>query len=1582
MSAVVPAAAAGTLFEQDDQETLDLLLSPESDNDDDVVDEITSRLSTTASLFRDDFKVSQAFWNDTLKSAEELGFRVQATAAPTVSNPNNDSTSVSIPAAFETDSGKLHIQATSNLLRISKLRAVQLTLCALRSLDTNMHSTNDDDPQETAHLQSLLGTRDLLVTVREYYYQQRMARLQVVTECLRIEQDEDAPFHQETIDAMDRLDDNYTLDGHKRGLFQSLLNIACAPYAPPTRDELLPTMKLYSKEPIDTTTVSASDEFVTDCFQSSKVQTLHERVQAMEALLVLLYHRIDAGIHRIDFLIILLAFEACGTFFTSPQQNIKRLPYLAGLVTAECTSLCMTASSEMDGAIPLWITQHPLLVGVVTCQGRAVQELQALVMLLNKYASHVSERKLRSMAIRTNENTLTDAPESIALYSFALLLRLVDMNMPASRQQSNDASFDFEKFGMECAQTAVDDCGVFDYLHDTMEALVKTPIRDSFSSVSNVPYDWQFSKDSSPLVLEGPSEQEELNAANVAYSSMGLEVLSATIVAFQSTIRTGNCISLENVNMLCKLAATIYGNHPLLCKPFWKNLEVYTSEQTPRQDGRLTSKQALCYLVDAAHACAASALNAAALASMEDHPGLEEDMLSSLVPLLQLMSSLCSSSGMVESVLKLLPKGMIRIALLCCAPTSSVKDVTSFSKNALQIVQAVQDLARVGRSSSCRSLLRNALEEEGTDIMDGPRVLYRIIAAQPSTDIVSSTLRILGYFVESATGHELWVAKAAKYLGPAGLGENGLSALLTGQSTSVALSALHVLNGLVGNMAAIAFCDSCETIDILDALYVVMKGVTSSCMLLTTLVSSNQNPELGGGTAYLVAHGVFRCSAMLFRNLRPIRFMHKSLRIKAAAQEVRVNHIQTLSTSTPVGQAIAFFASAPVSLSLAIVMEEMLRNANVMQIASDEYARETEPLDFGAWRSITDASREIQPAVETAKVREAGRNIVSNIHGLGIDLQGFQSRGWTDDATAMEPILAASAALDLLRLWLVAVDDAATEQDDAADIQEMSPCRLIFSQLVKPPIVEGTRSLRQVWPTDELTLFDVLMRYLDGADEDVPSLLAADVLSLALVTSTKVDQSLCVHFTGNVVRCAPELSLVLKQAITDIDAIVSAPGEGGGELSFDQDIQIRKGLASLRLLSLCLESESRIVDAICGFQSSPLDRVVEILNSTSSLIRGGLTFEQLASNPVRTSLFRAASSSIHALLSLFKSSATMHASQNLSDVVTEIKRKIFGDLVTIIEFVGRALSTASTSTKPSLVHVVAVLTAAASDALEVLTIEMSKELNESQDSDKSAKKAVRGLKTNFPFLSDSFGKVDAVLAMAQSWSKLKSNVKSVQVSIDDPRSLLCSFPATYLSHLESHQPQENLCDIVAASTWGLSIFTTQEISKEILQHNNASFVLLSKQSSLVKSWGQMAIMSSLVQESDGELTADVLISTTQAVLASLARIATVAEEAQMLVPENFLPLDVGMIADLLAGLLVETSSRLSTVVSLSQDTVLSLVGMLGELNGVQEKLLSSTRINRPNHHVISLVFPSYLLRETNKIRDDTSLVSSIRLLRH
>ena len=1614
MSEVIPA---DQFFEEDDEETLALLLVSSDDDNENILDGLADR-------FRGDSKGTsdKEFWNTIYKSAEDLGFRESGQSAPSQSPPVETASS-SFPAAFETVSGKKHIRATSSFLRISETRAVQLTLSALRSLN------GGNDAGET-HIQSLLGTRGLLKTVRDYYFHQRLSRLQVIMECLRIEQDDTAPHNEAATSMLDDLDKDYTLGGCKRGLFQRLLTVACAPCTPPTREELLPTLDLRSETPENlqdaqrqyADTNSSSDSFVADCFQASRMQSQRERVEAMEASLVLLYHRIDQGIHRIDYVLILIAFQSCGTFFTA--EEIKRLSYLAGLVCAECMGLWMMTSTDTDPiGVTLWVLRHPLLLGVVECDEGALHEIEAILMLLTKYASQVPARKLRGLAIRTPAGTtpngdgnVVEAPESIALFSFALLLRLVQMHVPGKDAHQWNQGFDFAKHAMECAQIASDDCGVFDYLHATMEALVKTPVLDSFSSVSNVPYDWQFSSDSSPLVLEGPSGQEPLNAASVAYSSIGLELLSSTIIGFQSTIRTGNCISLENVSMLCSLAATVYRNHPLLCDAFWKNLEVYTSV-APSQDGPLTSNQALCYLVDAAHACAASALNAVAFAAAEQHPGLEEDVLLSLVPLLQLMSSLCSSSDMVESALKLLPNGMVRIALLCCAPTSSVKDSTAFSKNSLQVVEAVQRLARVGHSSNCRAMLRSYLEEEGSDVVDGPRVLYRIVEGQQSANIVSSALRIMGYFVENAGGHELWVAKAAKSFG---LGENGLSALLTGQSSSVALSALHVLSGFVGNMAVIAFCPLCEESDMLDVLVVAVKGVTASCMLLTTLLSSSSNQsQAADGLSFLVAHGVLRCSAMFLRELRPLSNMHASLRVKAASQEARDILIQTLSTSTPVGQAIAYFASAPVSLSLVIVLEEMLRDANVLQIASDEYARETEPFDFGAWRSIADTSRENKQAIGIAKVRSNGQNLVSNVHELGIDLEGFQARGWTDEATAMEPLHAASAALDLLRLWALTVDEIVAEEhgirsgnirclNQAAwsDLRALGPHRLVFSQITRPPVVEGNRSLRQVWPTDTLSLFEVLIRYLDEADEVnemgglgekvAPSLVAADVISLVLVNAKHFGQNFDIPVADVVVRCALELCFVLNQTIMDVAALTLAQGHQTQEISPEDDMKIRKSLASLRLLSICMQLDARVVVVICSAESSPFDGIVGILNSTASSIRDGTSLEQISADALLTSKLRVTSASIHALLTLWISSCSRNTSQTVSDVVKAFKANVVADLVTLVKFAGFELSATDIPEDPSYFHIRSVLTAATCGALEVLAVELSKELEETPGTDTGAISLVGAMMgASFTSLSLAFSEISAAVAAARSWSKVESAVQSFRhVNVHDPRSILCSFLASYRSPMESHESQENLCDVVAASScwrfcWRSPLLKTAEESDEnILKRTDARFIFLSKQLALVTSWGRFATMFSLAEERAGDNVSrdnakERALLAIRIILVALGHVATDIEEAQMLVSENYLPFDVGVVANVLAGLLVETLSRHYNITrsskSVTSSETFSVVEMLVGLNSTIEKLLSSTSLNRPSRHVISLVFPSYLLKVTDKIREDTKSVSGIRL---
>ena len=1573
--------AANSFFEDDDEETLELLISSSSDVD------MNERLEGLAERFRDDANENsdEKFWGSLIKSAEEMVFRTAGSSASSQPPPNARATA--FPAAFDTDWGKKHIQATCSLLRVSETRAVQLTLSALRTL-------NAGDNVQESHIQSLLGTRDLVRTVRDYHFQQRLARLQAITECLRIEQDESAPHQNAAKQTLDDLDTSFVLVGRNRGLFRRLLTVACAPYSPPSREDLLPSLELRSESP-ETLQSSqlrysnvesnvASDEFVADCFNATRVVTDRERVQAMEAMLVLLYNRIDQGIQRVDYALLLLAFQSCGTFFTTEGE---RLSYLAGLVCAECASLWLITSSEMtQSGIPQWLFRHPMLIGVLESEENAAQELEAIRMLLLKYARQVPARNLPGLASRVSETvqsgdeSVVDAPESVGLLAFALLLRLVHMNLPQT-QVVPLFGFDFDKYALECALVASDECGAFAYLHKTMEALVSTPARDTFSSCSDVPYDWQLSDSTAPLLIEGPADQDELNAATVAYTSIAIEVLSCTIIGFQSTIRSGNCISNENVSMLSSLAGTIYGNHPALCQIFWSAIDSYTSIEAI-EGSSLAPDHAICYLLDAAHAGAVSALNLA-FTAVADQPGLEEAVLPSLVPLLQLVSSLCSSSDMVESVLNLLPKGMLRIALICCAPSGAISDEAAFSKSVFNVLDSLRNLARVGHSSSCRDMLRSSLEEPGTDTVDGPRVLYRILAKHQKPEIVGSALRILGYFVENATGHELWVTKAIKYFGSSGLGERGLPALLTGQSDCVTLSGLHALCGFVSNIAIVTFCPLCTETDIIDVIKIVLKGVTVGCTTLSALCSLPPNylsrPD---NSTYRIAHGALQCVALFLREILPIMNAHASLRVRSAAQEARDILIQTLATSTSVGQAIAYFASAPVSLSLVIMLEEALKHSKVLRLASDEYEREEESKDYGAWRSVVHRSGENEKAMGIARVRAHAQNLVSNIHDVDINLAAFRERGWTDEDNEMEPMQAASAALDVLRLWALHVDEIIAEQygvDEtkapslsqtaASDLRALSPYRLIFCQVAKPPVVEESTSLSKVWPTERLAFLDLLIRYLspssqeqednDYSQEALPGLATADVLSLSFVHAKYAESSQTIQLpiVETVIRCRNEMVLGIVQSVTS--AVGLTTWGQREELTLEETMRIRYGLASLRLLRTCMDLDPRIVIAFCGAEDCTLlDEISGVVKAFASSMKDIVSLEEIACDKVATSQLRMAAGAINVLLSMWKSShnPSKLVTAEVFAIIDTIKRNIVEDLVTTIMHLSRLLSGELPGQVPVAMYLASVCSSGTSKSLEILLLELSREFDGAYTADEELRRSMKELVgERFLSLSDNFSKLDVAVA-AQFSLNLTSFFKPFRyMAVHEPTPILCSFPAVYLSKLESHQSTEdNLCDIATASRWVSSPHRTADPSEagDVLESANASHILVSNQLSLVSSWGRFAAICLSGDEAAGNQTGretpgDKILLMADTVLKELDRIAIELGEGQMIFFEDFMSLDGGRSAYALAGLLLEITSKSFLVVAdtmnLNHAAVKgSLVEMLEQLRKTGEKLFSTT----------------------------------------
>ena len=223
MAPPAPAPAPAP-FEPDDASLLDLLLR--SDAGAPAEEEAASLLRSGgfAARFRSDFNPPAADFDGWIRAAQSVA--VPALPGPEVNDAGigagaGTSGGEGVPKAFDSPPGARHLAATSALLAVGEGRAVSLTLAALRTVAGNRgagggaggmgvgkkeegggggtgaaaEEKKDDDaagPGPGAggpSLRSLLGTGTLLEAVRSHHHSQRLARIRVVAECLRIEQE-------------------------------------------------------------------------------------------------------------------------------------------------------------------------------------------------------------------------------------------------------------------------------------------------------------------------------------------------------------------------------------------------------------------------------------------------------------------------------------------------------------------------------------------------------------------------------------------------------------------------------------------------------------------------------------------------------------------------------------------------------------------------------------------------------------------------------------------------------------------------------------------------------------------------------------------------------------------------------------------------------------------------------------------------------------------------------------------------------------------------------------------------------------------------------------------------------------------------------------------------------------------------------------------------------------------------------------------------------------------------------------------------------------------------------------------------
>ena len=1035
--------------------------------------------------------------------------------------------------------------------------------------------------------------------------------------------------------------------------------VACRPENPPTREQLEPAKKLRPDSPsnlqeslVNFSELQVWNKFVNDCIEKRSNQSMREREEALEALLVLLYERINGGVKRADYALILIAFSSAFEFYTTCSGG-TRLPQLAGLICAECTGLWRVFDPEF-GDTGGWATQHPLLLGVISTGSTSTSELEleALRRLVLTFAGSVVNRRLKYLATAGSNSSVhelqVEAPEGLVVLSFGLLLCLAYDSILAS-----DAGFDtnaywrtFKENGMEMAQVANDKCGAFEYLHVVMKSLPEpTPIVSKTSFEDDFPYDWQFSRSTiQPLRFEAFSQSEPTGGFG-AHTSIAREILVASIAAFENSILSiHHAAACDNIGVLCNLAAAIYRNRPLLCETFWGDWEDYISPHPP------LAPSPICNLMDSAHALAL-----AGLVSIKEERILPDQFLATIAPFFTLLSSLCYDPNSVELTLDILPEKLFRTALLHCRQQSQTSDNAAYLKSCIRVLSSITSLTKVGRSRICRQKLRMLLEDSqsGKAVVDGPRVLSRILSGADDVSVIQNVLNIMANLLEDAP--QLWSLQLAQVFVSQDT-SSGLARFLAKGDASTD-SAAAVLSGLVDHMTTVVFCDSFNTKDAIDFLNVVASGVIAAANTLASSLST-ATANLAGRVplSFEVAGTIISAFSTFLRRISAVIEVHEIEMVRATAREVRDSLINVLATSTGLGQAIAYYATAPVSLSLAIKLEEFLEDATIFQLMSSEEISFQSNQKHGSWLSVTSARKAGTGQNDLlSKGRQYLKDAIGNINDLYLDLAGIQGRGWTCGGNEHSLLRAATAAIHLLSLWATHVEDIVTSYDAQTTtirsrslgrnakeaLIALSPQGVVSSLAVTPLPVQSSTTLSSCWNSSGLSTIDLLLAYLCKHEEPIPTGSTLDLLNACLVhvqavySAEDFTDSLLYRTLYRSSQFAPLVVDIITNAIELVNE---------GDFQESNKAELANGLLCLRLLATCVAASSRFANnlvciddksTIFPILSRPVTKVLQLLEASCDNYENDFLCNETAITQVRV-----ASGCLSVLLSIWTISRT------------------------------------------------------------------------------------------------------------------------------------------------------------------------------------------------------------------------------------------------------------------------------------------------------------------------------------------------------
>ena len=1188
-------------------------------NESDDVDGLKHKLSQVKAKVIED-TANDRWFCDLLQLSKSSGFKVQFDAGSRRSPAGT--ASKGLPISFKTPAGEAHISALVDLLGITKERAVKITLSALRSFASVNKSSGEDSDKENessedddSSLRSLLGTTDLFYRVLSNHRNQFLSRLRIITECLRLEQEcqqqEDGQGGDNVGEAcsafLDGLDTGMTVNGAKRGIFKILVSLAAGP--------TLPGIGGSFEMPSSVARLRGSFSDT-----STNEEVLYTRTEAAEALMVYMYDRIDGGAKRLDLHLIVEAASLCPelefgmtvarkTAHLEPKLSGRspamvasqsRLDSLWALICAECMSLWRANSAEgVD-----WIGNHPFFSDI---SGQTAQsELDALCGCMHQLGQVVSER--RQYAFSRHQQYGSDgcadtelwgvhAPEAVAFLSMSLL-----MNLASTNRHGDEYFAKLGKWGQESAQIANDQCGAFAYLHCTMENLVKdaleiTTVRNCGASEALVRDILRQGEIESTLALSTgmPDGENEADAASVLYASIGREILSATVRAFRDVLLSlKSDASVENVSMLTDIASTIFNKSEILCDQFWREWENFCQGN----DSMGNDDEPMCYLLDASHNLAVVALGE--LNSGQFSPQAIIHYLRPLSSFLCLMSSLVATSGMVESVLtsQFLPDGLITSSMHVVAelaplvasinrdrltgPATAEERITV--NHAALLVKSVSTLAHVG-GRKARDWVRGLLTSGPqllTSIISHVMPRHQCVLAEECINLVASTLSLLEELLLDADVHfqdqVMSCFTTTSLDGSRNL--DGIAMLLsgdTGVASSVTVSAMRIIFTLADSVTRRALDSKISSAVV--QIELVGSGVRLALDLLATLMSTNGEVSVpASGYEMSSVHATLCAVVAALEGLKPIIYLQEDDEARNAALVVRNGIIEQLSRSTHTGQAIAFLATAPVSVALT---QSNLSSDNARRVMQSVQKKKT-----SKWDQL------IAP-------RRKSKTI--NTRDVEFTTQEF------DDVSSPELDCVVAMALSLVLVWGEHAEDASSffEVDSQDDVLlSQSPCVLLLSKCT-PASIQGQTSALNVANLNLISQFIIV----DHAVGDMSikadiALLSSRIIKMCLRhTNVASRHSNDASFSLNAFRLAlgGGVHVVFKTLLATLNRITHPDSPDLSQRLYSMAILLLETI-SVSLASSGDLARSIIIGGGTSQDWSLVDKIVSIITDTDSLI--------------------------------------------------------------------------------------------------------------------------------------------------------------------------------------------------------------------------------------------------------------------------------------------------------------------------------------------------------------------------------------------